>query len=504
MKHNTVSYIWAEAPYSNYQNSTEKSRLHRKKRKSKVHKWKSYKLKSKKLNYKCNCRSIISNFFRNSSIYALNRIGNSSTPIRKIYWTIILIIGIAGCISQVGQFLAAYYEYPVIVNIETVRAVEQMFPAVTICNRNGIRRLFERCLLGGLNFDECFPKNKSFGTAPESPSKTNMSMPVCYEDLSNYTNIGTGNFTTFTFSDLLVALNYQSRVEYGHQAKNFILSCYFDERPCNLDNFEPSVSYLYGNCYTFNSLKLKLNTSLYGPRGGLDVILDVEAYDYATFTPTSGVRVQIHDPYTLSDADNKGITISPGFETSIAVAKVVYARLPPPYKDGCVTYEQGDNQLKCAESCMENFTLSQCFCSTLRNLREGIPNCDVTNPLVACCLKRIFSEGYSCNCPVSCEEVEYKMQISSAVWPARIFYETQRRRLSRLNGTTYVPLYEEMRESRLRLKVYYDSLDYMIYKQNPMYLSSELFSQIGGQMGLWLGLSLIFIFECLEKIVFRK
>ncbi|GIX77048.1 FMRFamide-activated amiloride-sensitive sodium channel [Caerostris extrusa] len=53
----------------------------------------------------------------------------------------------------------------------------------------------------------------------------------------------------------------------------------------------------------------------------------------------------------------------------------------------------------------------------------------------------------------------------------------------------------------IKLKVYYDTLEQLTYEQKPMFEDSEVLSQVGGQMGLWLGLSLAAMFECLENIV---
>ncbi|GIX91888.1 FMRFamide-activated amiloride-sensitive sodium channel [Caerostris darwini] len=52
----------------------------------------------------------------------------------------------------------------------------------------------------------------------------------------------------------------------------------------------------------------------------------------------------------------------------------------------------------------------------------------------------------------------------------------------------------------VKLKVFYQTLEESFYKQEPMFQESELFSQLGGQLGLWLGISLVALFECVENI----
>lgn len=107
-----------------------------------------------------NLIQLFSAFFRDSSIYTLSRIGNSTTVARKIFWFIILIIGLAGCFSQIGPFLTSYYSYGVIVNLESLKAENLVFPAVTVCNINSVRKEYEPCVKQILNFEECLGLKK--------------------------------------------------------------------------------------------------------------------------------------------------------------------------------------------------------------------------------------------------------------------------------------------------------------------------------------------------------
>ena len=67
--------------------------------------------------------------------------------------------------------------------------------------------------------------------------------------------------------------------------------------------FSNSSSAMYGNCYTFNSLKqtegLEGQTSLLaGPNLGLSLVIDLGQPFYMEngLTTTAGIRVTIHDP----------------------------------------------------------------------------------------------------------------------------------------------------------------------------------------------------------------
>lgn len=445
---------------------------------------------------KLNCKNMLSSFLSNSSIYILNRIGKSTTSVQKIGWSIILLLGIIGFLSQVAQFLESYYSYPVLVNLDSISTKVQVFPAVTVCNVNIVRRQFEPCIYKNLNYEECTGENEVNVT--ENFDDKNNTLPECNMDLSNFPS---RNITLKSWVYLLHSQRYDSRVKYGHRLEDFIQYCEYSAKICTSKHFQISRSLAHGNCYTFNTGEQKLLSTEYGPLSGLILELNLETEKYATFTRTVGAKVQIHDPYLNPTIDSKGIYISPGFETHIAVTKSAISRLPAPYKDNCKQYNLGDSQANCQELCMENITMSLCSCSIGTNLRSGIRECDLTDPLIWCCLA--ISERYleSCYCPLACEESKYDIQISRTLWPSRTHFEKYKQIYIRTNDTDTLS-YEKFRENRLKLKVFYDNLDYIVYQQSAMYQSSQIFSQVGGQMGLWLGMSLVFIFECLETIYF--
>lgn len=444
------------------------------------------------------CKRVTSDFLQNSSLFVFKNIETSNTLLQKMFWIVVLLIGIGGCVQQVTQFLVCYFKYPVVIDIEKVRAFDSVFPAVTICNMNSIRQDFKECLGKRIYNKDCL----SPGQETDFEIYENITQPICYNDLDIYRDVGNTNASSPSFKELFTRQKLKSRRKYGHQIEEFYVVGKFDDfNYLDYPDFQPSVSSIYGNCYTFNAGEFKYISTKSGSRGGLYLELNLELDKYTAFSSAAGVRVQVHDPYTQNDADTKGLTISPGFATSIAITKEVHTRLPPPYKDKCKKYDSGNDKNSCSNKCLENATLSECFCSLLKNTNDDTPRCDFTNPLVLCCLSRVKSKS-TCNCPLACLETKYKMQVSSVVWPSRNYYDNKKYDFyGRLNGTYGRLPYEKARETYLKLKIYYNTFDYTIYKQYPMYLNSELLSQIGGQIGLWLGLSLTFIFECIENIM---
>ncbi|XP_046544952.1 acid-sensing ion channel 1A-like [Haliotis rubra] len=58
------------------------------------------------------------------------------------------------------------------------------------------------------------------------------------------------------------------------------------------------------------------------------------------------------------------------------------------------------------------------------------------------------------------------------------------------------------RDNHLELKVFYDQMMVTSITQQPQYTAASLFSNVGGQMGLCLGASILTVAEIAELLVF--
>jgi uncharacterized membrane protein len=53
----------------------------------------------------------------------------------------------------------------------------------------------------------------------------------------------------------------------------------------------------------------------------------------------------------------------------------------------------------------------------------------------------------------------------------------------------------------VRLNVYLEDLNVIEFKQSPAYLIEDLFADIGGTLGLWMGISVLTIMELIELLI---
>ncbi|KAF8790660.1 FMRFamide-activated amiloride-sensitive sodium like protein [Argiope bruennichi] len=471
-----------------------------------------------------NLKSIALNLLTKSSVYAVAQLVSSNGSSRKILWFVVLLVGILGCSYEVYRFLTLYFQYPVVITLEVQNTWKQNFPAVTVCNLNRIPVFYYDCLLNqNKSVEECMDYCTSRG-GYRSEETFRPVLPSAIKRYASCSSNFDGVFSkersqSLQFLNRYLSLSKEQRSKLGHQSENFIKTCTFNGESCSISNFSNFLSIEFGNCFTFNGnyeTKGKtLQTPYIGPNSGLELTLNLEVQDYSPITPSIGARVVIHKSESQPNPEDYGININPGSETSVAIRQTSIYRLPHPYRDKCRNYEEQDSispkdQEDCIRKCMQSANLRRCGCvDPFLPSEQSFDLCDIQNQTSVCCLdevmKSLSKDDPPCPCPLPCESTRYEMTISTALWPARSFYKVKNHS-NKICTDSVMHIDEEEQEyltkkSRIaKLKVFYQTLEKSFYKQEPMFQESELFSQLGGQMGLWLGISLVALFECIENI----
>ncbi|XP_035224631.1 amiloride-sensitive sodium channel subunit beta-like [Stegodyphus dumicola] len=397
-----------------------------------------------------------------------------------------MIGGLLGCSSQIFRYLSLYYSYPVVVNINSVNGYSMEFPAVTICNFNAVRKAFVPCLIEQLSYEDC--NETIFTNKSEIEFWTNIKLSSCLDNLIEIANPAI--FKQLKFVTVYSKLNATTRKYYGHQQETFIKSCYFDGIACSHSDFTSQQNSIFGNCYTFNKgieREPVLRIFDVGPQHGLDLELDLETSEYLWMTENVGAQVVIHNPFSEPDPQIEGFSVSPGFETAIRLSKISFRRLPYPYKDQCIHYKPGNDQWKCSIDCTRKVIYSICSCDIpFYGNADDVRYCDLNNDTEVCCM--VLNSTVTlrdCKCPLACENSRYEMKVSNTLWPSRASKKARlkERTTESVNELQESISVEEFRETRLRVNIYFDTLEHLIYQQSPMFEDSEVLSQIGGQMG---------------------
>ncbi|GIY11213.1 acid-sensing ion channel 4 [Caerostris extrusa] len=128
-------------------------------------------------------------------------------------------------------------------------------------------------------------------------------------------------------------------------------------------------------------------------------------------------------------------------------------------------------------------------------------------------LNTVKKAGLPCECPLSCMSTTFEKKIGMAVLHPRKSNRihspllrlkepecNSRKKSTPPNHSRNKRSHKGQTESKAKLKIFYESLDHTTYTQRAMFSDSELYAHLGGHLGLWLGLSCIALFECVEYL----
>ncbi|XP_072050916.1 epithelial sodium channel subunit beta-like isoform X2 [Amphiura filiformis] len=318
-----------------------------------------------------------------------------------------------------------------------------------------------------------------------------------------------------TTTDIIGAMEYEERVETGHQLDDMLLSCTFQGYPCTPNNFTWFYNYLYGNCYTFN---LGLDSEIHevttaGPLLGLTMSLYIQQDEYiADIQQGAGIRVEVHPQKSMSFPEDRGLNVAPGTEAFVSVRKKLIKRKVDPYtnctEDGEKTIFMDHfpyveySKLMCEKDCYYNEVLRKCGCADVRYRYDNSTNaCNSTNPENVKCLREM--QMPPCPCTFACIEDIFTHVVSYSLWPNDKHKPTVQDGIKDIsdnlkrnveNDTSFVE------KNVVKLNVYYDELTYDYIYHTATYGEYDLLSDIGGNVGLWIGISVLTVVELFELL----
>ncbi|XP_078381097.1 acid-sensing ion channel 1-like isoform X2 [Oculina patagonica] len=297
---------------------------------------------------------------------------------------------------------------------------------------------------------------------------------------------------------------------------DMILDCFWKGDECSHQNFTPVLTSM-GLCHTFNSGEngqqiLKVNHA--GAKFGLNLKLNIQQYDYyGEMTSQAGLKVHIHHQQTPPMVEELGFSLSPGTSTLAAIRKEKVQNLKDPYETNCTDTEMEHSSgttkyttSACMLSCHSGYLVENCGCKDPRILSEdNIEVCGIRK--MATCLSRENENFYTvvgdrCKCAIPCEIISFKPLLSYASFPSDTFLKAMIKRNLKNATDKEIENYITLASNFLELNVYFQDLNAYYLEQQPAYTKESLLGEIGGQLGLCIGASLITLLEFCD-IIFR-
>ena len=288
-------------------------------------------------------------------------------------------------------------------------------------------------------------------------------------------------------------------------------------------------------------LRLSLRQNLAQKIVPLSLFLEIDEY-LGVLGQKSGVTVAVHNSDESASLLSRSMLLNAGTATRITLQQQTVSRQSYPFSD-CTEkwpdflelneiYQNFRYTMEfCQFICQQKTIAEVCGCSDTfdwnfsRNeeiLQRAQQKCDVWNSTQYGCMVSVYTEysrGYRfCDCPNSCSDKSFQMKVSTASWPSlsytphfvslmkRSKSSKVRKLINQLLTDAYTDdsskarLQEQISRNFVRLEVHFETMVYQKVKETPKYNLSTLFGTIGGNLGLWLGWSILSLIEFLQWI----
>ena len=376
-----------------------------------------------------------------TTIHGIQNIAKSSHAPVKIIWFFCLMISSGYCAYLMSISFINFFEYDVITNINTIYEQQSEFPAVSFCS-----------LYGPLN-------------------------------------------------------------------STSILKCQFNLIDCSLyiETFNGSS---LGKCFRFNSGTNKYNqkvdilkTKILGPKFGLILDFNIHLYDGNDFNE---LLVYIHNQ-TLKPLvfNNRGIRVTTGSINNFEIQKTLNLKLEAPYNDcykdvnefcynkTIINFLHDSNNTYLRSDCirlsrnMKFLEQTNCNCINPIDYSNNCMDTDICyNTFITEFQNKNVDEIFSNYCPYECEtnSIDISMMNSEQL-PCSGNISNKNKNFDYKN---VFENYEQVQKRFVSVKIYFNEMKYTFISQKPKTEVVDLVSNMGGTMGLFLGVSFLSFVEIFE------
>ncbi|XP_067131751.1 degenerin unc-8-like [Centruroides vittatus] len=411
---------------------------------------------------------------------------------RKVFKILVFFACLFGFVYQLTEFLMLYFTYPTTLEVLVKFTEDELLPkpVITTCDVNGIRRS-AFCKDFPSHCEK--PKNVSLFCTKNSQfcEKENFTdddlmfpTPFAYSDM-DYNRTIIEDYGTMAEDILYIYKNFTRRVFYANELWK-VRSCY----SIDLNLIDPNITEDY-----FPALKMYSNTKTVG-----DVVITFNSKELFRPTVPVGAKISIHSKDQIVNPFVDGFLVKPGNRYIIQLKVIEENLLTNPYSTNCSYYERSKEKSfdelytrqRCILNCQKEKWLEICGCISgdYPFETDGIFCSEQTYM----CLVNLNTDHCFHKCQIACQATVFEYEVDDA--PIE-FYDF------------YVPLEipdEDTNENYRKqqqvavMNFFFKRPELLIYKYKPKFQSIELFGYVGGYIGMWLGISLIAIFDFLEVI----
>ena len=425
------------------------------------------------------------------TVHGVSRVASAKNKYTRIIWLMLCItVAVSFGIVVVKSFMK-YSKYQTLIHSTVIQKKNLALPAITFCHTNFYHPL-------------------SF-TFLDPPVYQHLPENCSFNDIKYFTN--KMNLKMFQFACRMFIGKVNSKTAaMGTEIPGYIrFPTGFDITP----NKEP--------CFTLNR-NATLVQQTAGEKYGLHMIMYNEYFNITEnstpeeflIDPRNGMYAMVHDPKQIVPMAG-GVLIPPGYHTHIFLKKNLIKRLPQPYPSECTndwsnqdSIYPGKNTLQmCFSSCA--YLQMYRMCSGVKpemkvfmNEKEFPLKANIKNASFWKCQEKSLShlDFQGCNCRAHCYEETYTTAIDRNPWPQYWQAPSYVQLINDIEGKSNRTLSTtEIRKRLLKVSIYYEDLEEHIYEELPLYDLLTIISDLGGQMGLFMGASLLSLAEIVALMV---
>ncbi|XP_064161319.1 acid-sensing ion channel 1B isoform X1 [Anguilla rostrata] len=425
----------------------------------------------------------LATFASGCSLHGANHVFVEGTKfgVRQGLWAIVFLLALSMFLLQVGDRVVYYLQYDHVTLLDEKVAKQMDFPAVTFCNYNTFRQsqlsysdlLFMGPLLG---YEEDMAPGITLAPEPDRRGR-----PFSVDEFFNRTR---------------------------HRLEDMLLECDFRGQDCGTENFL-EIFTRYGKCYTFNSGKdgRPLLVTMKGGMGnGLEIMLDIQQDEYLPVwgetdetSFEAGIKVQIHNQDEPPFIDQLGFGVAPGFQTFVSCQEQRLTYLPPPWGDCKATAMDSEffssySITACRIDCETRYLVENCNCRMV-HMPGDAPYCtpeqykECADPALDFLVEK---DNDYCVCETPCNMTRYNKELSFVRIPSKASSKYLAKKFNK--SEQYIA------DNILVLDIFFEALNYETIEQKKAYEIAGLLGDIGGQMGLFIGASILTILELFDYL----
>ncbi|XP_071484465.1 acid-sensing ion channel 1-like [Diadema antillarum] len=379
---------------------------------------------------------------------------------RRTIWMLVLLTGVSVLTQQITDRIRHYLSTPVSVDVVYEHQDSVPFPSVAICNINAF--------------------NSSQLRDPEMREFLEEWQLGDHLNISRYQSV----LSSYEMTDMYY--------NFSHLLNETVLSVHWNQEILNHSVMTMKMTD-WGICFVFNDIdngEEGLVVTNAGSSRGLEIFLDAHQAEYF-FQPTAiygaGFKVLLYDRGTEPVIEGKSFAIATGVQTWVNNLEEPYGQCSHRTLNHFANY----SYVACETECLSEFLIGQCGCKTLAMTGEA-RECTAYQyfSCISPNIANYTSEG--CDCPMACFSRQYVESVSFSNFPSDF--------MASIIAESYSTTPSNVQKNMCAVNIFMKDLSVQKISQQADYSVASLMSDIGGSLGLWLGGSVLTVFEIVDLI----